>query len=110
ERYGRSVAHTFYAFATVPFHLFADVGRGFTRFPAELSEFMYNDLYSINPKPFSEFKTASAETKYLNNNCPQPRVHVTRQVKVPMNFARLTETVLVFPLRTLSLPVIDSFG
>ena len=112
EQYGRSIAHTAYAIGTLPFHLLADLGRGFTRFPAELSMFMYNDMYSITPTPFSEFKTSSEETEYLNN-CTQPNVHVTKQVNIPVGFARFTEnteTVLLFPLRTLSLPIINSFG
>jgi hypothetical protein len=112
ERYGESVGHKFYALITLPFHIFADFGRGFTRFPAELSEFAHNDIYSMDPKPFSEFETLGREAAYLNS-CPQGNVHISSEPLVRNTFARCVEnaeTAFVFPFRTLTLPIIDSLG
>jgi hypothetical protein len=106
----------------LPFHVLADVGRGLTRFPAELSEFIHNDLYSIDPKPFSEFKTMGRETAYLNGGkneqgqvmpANESHVRVSIEPTIPNTLSRCAEdaeTALVFPFRTLSLPILDSIG
>ena len=112
ERYGQSIAHKFYAYSTIPFHFIADVGRGVTRFPAELSEFVHNDMYSVSPKLFSEFKQSRDETEYINK-CPDGNVRATREIDVaqsPARFLEDTQTAVLFPVRTLTLPLIDSIG
>jgi hypothetical protein len=123
ERYGESFGHKLYALATLPFHLLADVGRGVTRFPAQLSEFAHNDLYSIDPRFFSEFITLRREIAYLrregtnedNQTLPWDESHIRVShipplPKTPGRFFENVETALVFPLRTLTLPLLDSVG
>ncbi|HEY2713836.1 MAG TPA: hypothetical protein VGI60_15080 [Chthoniobacterales bacterium] len=112
ERYGQSTGHSLYALTTMPFHLLADVGRGFTRFPAELSEFVHNDVYSIDPYPYSEFVAMQNEIRYLKSH-PEVGLHISDTPTIPETLQRKAENVqtgLLYPIRTLSLPVIDSIG
>jgi hypothetical protein len=115
ERYGETATHKTYALLTLPFHLLADVGRGLARFPAELSQFAANDLYAIEPNRFGDFQKMSAEVEYLRSEVSSGTDHV--QVScvptlptTPGRYLADLQTALLFPIRTLTLPVIDAIG
>jgi len=121
ERYGESIGHRGYALVTFPFHILADIGRGLTRFPAQLSEFVHNDVYSIKPEWFSEFKTLGREIAYLRRDTQNAKgqfrneshIRVSKMPDLPKTPARFFEnvqTAAVFPFRTLSLPLLDAVG
>src|SRR6266705_2994708 len=72
ERFGRG---GFYAIATAPFQILADVGRAITRLPVEICAFGYNDLYSMRPDGFTEHSVMIKEYKKLNSiDFPPPKV------------------------------------
>ena len=124
EKYGRSVGRRIYALGTLPLHILADIGRASTRFPAELFEFGYNDLYSIDPRPFTEFKKMREETQYIRGEIPSPTTHkkieptakrvelddVPKVPPTPKRYLQDVSTVLFFPIRHLSMPLIDGVG
>ena len=122
ERYGRSVGRGIYAWASLPFQILADAGRAVTRFPLELFEFGYNDFYSIDQRSFTEFKRMSEETSYLrgetkyNNRYISPsakKIAVSNAEKIrkaTKHYLQDVGTVLLFPVRSVALPVIDGIG
>lgn len=126
ERYGESAGHKSYALLTIPFHFLADIGRGLARFPAALSQFAANDLYVIEPGLFSEYKKMRKEVCYLRGEIPNKpekeggeKISGTDHVQVsaaptlpktPQRYLADVQTALLFPVRTLTLPVIDAIG
>jgi pimeloyl-ACP methyl ester carboxylesterase len=122
EKYGRSVGRHLYAWASLPLHLLADAGRAVTRLPAGIFEFGYNDFYSIDPRSFTEFKRMKEETGYLRGETEHKnrsilpsdkkvRVSAVQPVKkTSKNYLQDIRTVLLFPLRSLALPVVDAIG
>jgi hypothetical protein len=119
ERYGRSVGHKLFAFTTLPFHLLSDLGRGLLRFPEDWSQFAHNDLYIVAPSLFSEYGKMQEEVKYLRgeakdckNSSDRDRIDVSNvePVKKSTRYLSDAQTILLFPLRNLTLPPIDSIG
>ena len=118
EQYGRSIGHKLFAFATLPFHLLADFGRGILRFPEDWSEFAKNDLYIIAPNLFTEYNKMLEEIGCLRGETTCEKlpadvgmdVSPVQPVKKLTRYLSDTQTVLLFPIRNLTLPPIDTIG
>lgn len=121
EKYGRSVGRGLYAWASLPFQILADAGRAVTRLPLELFEFGYNDLYSIDARSFTEYKRMNEETSYLRGKpynghsiSPTAKKIAVSDVepinKAPKHYLQDIGTVLLFPVRSVAIPVIDGIG
>jgi hypothetical protein len=132
EQYGRSVGRGIYAWASLPFHLLADVGRAVTRLPAEIFEFGYNDFYSIDQRSFTEFKKMNEETPYLRGekrkkNPGEGTAAAGREDYLPIakridvsnvkpvekkskHYLQDIGTVMLFPVRSVAMPVVDAIG
>jgi pimeloyl-ACP methyl ester carboxylesterase len=123
EKYGRSGSgRSFYAWASMPFRILADAGRAVTRLPAQLFDYGYNDLYSIDQEKFTEFKNMKKETPFLRGETknqegkylpPEKRIDVSNveQVKkTSKHYVQDVATVLMFPVRGATSPVVDAIG
>jgi hypothetical protein len=120
EQYGRNIGHKLFAFATLPFHLLADLGRGVVRFPEDWSQFAHNDLYIIAPNLFAEYNKMHDEVACLRGEgakdclnlsaCDQIDVSRVEPINRSTRYLSDTQTVLLFPVRNLALPVIDWIG
>ncbi|MEY2481609.1 MAG: hypothetical protein QOK24_137 [Verrucomicrobiota bacterium] len=122
EKYGRSVGRGIYAWASLPFQILADAGRAVTRLPLELFEFGYNDFYSIDQRSFTEYKRMKEETPYLRGESLYKGLPISPTAKKiavsnvepierkPKHLMQDIGTVLLFPVRSVALPLIDGIG
>lgn len=110
ERYSRRQGWL-WSLATSPLELVADLGRGVTRMPAEIANFAYNDLHTAMPGLFTEYKLMGEEIAHLNSpQAPQPHVTANQPRKPARSSMRAVSNLLLFPVRSATLPLIDAVG
>ena len=119
EQYSENFGHVgnFYSMATMPLHVLADIGRAVTKFPAELTQFAYNDLHTAHPGAFSENVLMEDEITHLKDDKDEgiEKLTVSKVVdRLPRsNLERRVQNVyelVTFPLRNSTLPLVDGVG